>query len=452
MADTQLPKSGIVYPNDYTLINLTLLTTVTTFDVKSIMVELSYNEDLFSSTASGYLMLVDSTGYIEKLHMNGNEFIRMTFGKADDETNIIDKIFRVFKVAKRTPENEGSTETYSLYFCSEELVLSEQYKVSKSYKGKDITSNVKNILKDYLKVPDKKLAVFEQTLGVYDFIVPNLKPFDAINWMTTYARPSSVKYGSDMLFYEDKFGFNYRSIQTLLGQTVYNAYSFNPKNVDSSVQTITQKVYIALTYEILDSYDTLGAINSGIFANQLISVDPLLRRYKTTNFDYANYSNNAKTLNKYPITNNLKNRLEDIVNQAPQSVLKLVFSNYNQTDSSYVKERGGVGHDIFAETYIPYRTAQIPLLNYTRIKISVPGDPALTVGRVITFNLLSKDPDKKEPDDFYSGNYLITAVRHMLTVHEYRTVLELAKDSTSTEYAAIDNESQIWKNTVKGIL
>ena len=129
-----------------------------------------------------------------------------------------------------------------------------------------------------------------------------------------------------------------------------------------------------------------------------------------------------------------------------------MFSNYNQTDSSYVKERGGVGHDIFAETYIPYRTAQIPLLNYTRIKISVPGDPALTVGRVITFNLLSKDPDKKEPDDFYSGNYLITAVRHMLTVHEYRTVLELAKDSTSTEYAAIDNESQIWKNTVKGIL
>ena len=452
MADNQLPKSGIIYPNDYTLINLTLLTTVSTFDVKNIMVELSYNEDIFSSAASGYLMLVDSTGYIEKLHMNGNEYLRMTFGKADDETNIIDKLFRVFKVAKRTPENEGNTETYSLYFCSEELVLSEQYKISKSYKGKDITSNVKNILQEFLKVPDKKLAGFEQTIGVYDFIVPNLKPFDAISWLSTYARPSSTKFGSDMLFYEDKFGYNFRSIQSLLGQKIYNSYSFNPKNVDSSVQTITQKVYIALTYEILDSYDTLNAINSGVFANQLISVDPLLRRYKTSNFDYAKYSNNAKTLNPYAITNNLKNRFNHGLNQTPQAVMKLTFSNFNQTDSSYVKSHGGVAHDIFAETYIPYRTAQLPLLNYTRIKISVPGDPGLTIGRVITFNLLSKDPNKKEPDDFYSGNYLITAVRHMMTVHEYRTVLELAKDSTSVEYAAIDNESQIWKNTVKGII
>jgi len=91
-------------------------------------------------------------------------------------------------------------------------------------------------------------------------------------------------------------------------------------------------------------------------------------------------------------------------------------------------------------------------LNYTRIKISVPGDPGLTIGRVITFNLLSKDPNKKEPDDFYSGNYLITAVRHMLTVHEYRTVLELAKESTTSTYAAVDNGSQIWSNTVKGLM
>jgi hypothetical protein len=125
-----------------------------------------------------------------------------------------------------------------------------------------------------------------------------------------------------------------------------------------------------------------------------------------------------------------------------------VFSNYNQTDSALIKSKpGSVGHDIFAETYIPWRTAQLPLANYTRIKISVPGDTALTVGRVITFNLLSKDPVKKEPDAFYSGNYLITAVRHLLTVHTYRTILELAKGSSVTQYASVDNNSSIWKNT-----
>jgi hypothetical protein len=449
MSDSQLPKPGIIYPNDYTLINLLLLTPVAAFDVKNILVELSYNEDLFTNSASGYLMVADSTGYIEKLNMNGNEFIRMTFGKVDSSSNIIDKIFRVFKVAKRTPENEGNTETYSLYFCSEELVISEQHKVNKSYKAKDITTNVIDILQNYLKVPKNKLGMIEQTLGVYDFIVPNLKPFDAINWMSTYARPDAKKYGADFLFFEDKFGYNFRSIQSLIAQPTYNTYSYNPKNIN---QTMTDKVYNVSTYEIMDSYDTLGAINSGIFANQLISVDPLLRRYKITNFDYGAYSQAAKKLNNSPITNNFKNRFDEGINQTPQAVTKLIFSNSNQTDSNLVKTKGGVAHDIFAETYVPYRTAQLPLLNYTRVKLSVPGDPGLTIGRVISFNLLSKDAIKKEPDGFYSGNYLITAVRHLLTIHKYTTILELAKDSTVNMYSSVDNNLPIWKNTAMGII
>jgi hypothetical protein len=325
--------------------------------------------------------------------------------------------------------------------------------VSQSYRNKDIAYNVKDILTNHLQVPKEKIAYIEPTTGVYDFIVPNLKPFDAINWFSTYARPASNNPGADMLLYEDKFGYNFRSLQSLFNQPVYNAYGFNPKNIYEKTQTLTQKMYNVLTYEIMDSFDTLGAINSGVFGNKLLSVDPLLRRYKITNFDYGAYSSKAISLNKFAITNNYTNRFGDGLNQTPEAAYKLVFSNYNQTDATLIKNNpSAVGHDIFAETYIPYRTAQLPLLNYTRIKISVPGDTGITVGRVITFNLLSKDPVKKEPDGFYSGNYLVTAVRHLLTVHSYRTVLELAKDSTVNQYSSVDNNSTIWKNTVKGVM
>jgi hypothetical protein len=449
-------RSGIIYPNDYTLINLDLITSVTVFDFINILDELSYNEDLFNNTASGYLMVTDSTGFIEKLQLNGNDFIRMKFGKVDNSTNVVDKIFRVFKVAKRKPLNEGNTETYSLYFCSEELVLSEQYKVSKSYKNKDISSIIYDVLFNYLKVPNNKLSTsnIENTYGLYDFIVPNLKPFDAINWLSTYAR-SQNNPGADFILYEDKFGFNFKSLQTLFSSTVYDEYSFNPKNIDSKDLTLNKKLKNALTYEIIDSYDTLDAINKGVFANQLISVDPLLQRFKITNFDYSTYTSdpNIKTLNKYPIINNLKNRFDDRIYDTNQACLKLILSNFNQSDSSYIKSKpGSVAHDIFAEVYVPNRTAQIPLSTYTRVKISVPGDPGLTVGRIIKFNLLSKDPIDKEPDPFYSGNYLITAVRHLLTVHQYRTVLELSKESTVGPYALAKNQGLDWNNSVKGIL
>jgi hypothetical protein len=450
----KLSSAGIIYPNDYTLIKLDLITSVTVFDVKNILTELSYNEDLFNNTASGYLMVLDSTGFIEKLQMNGNEYIRFSFGKGDSTTNIVDKIFRIFKVAKRKALNEGNTESYSLYFCSEELLLSEQYKVSKSYNGQDITSMIEDILVNYLKVPNNKLNMtnMENSFGIYDFIVPNLKPFDAINWLSSYARPKNNP-GADMLLFENKFGYNFKSIQSLYETPVYNEYNFDPKNLNGDVQGIQRKIYNVSSYEIMDSFDSLGAINSGIFANQLISVDPLLQRFKITDFDYYSYANRSTLLNENFITNDLKNRFGDKLYETNQASLKLVLSNYNQSDSETVKQNSeAVGRDIFAETYIPYRTAQLPLSTYTRVKISVPGDPALTVGRVIKFNLLSKDPVDKEYDAFYSGNYLITAVRHLLTVHEYKTVLEIAKESTVDAYTSAKNNTNVWNDSVKGIL
>jgi hypothetical protein len=417
-------------------------------DMKLMLVELSYNEDLFNNTASGYLMITDSMGYIETLNMMGNEYIRMTFGKTSDTENQVDKLFRVYKVDKRKPESNMNTESYCIYFCSEEMLLSEQYKVSKSYHNKAISDNILDILKNYLKVPDAKLNYIAKTYGTYDFIVPNLRPFDAINWFCTYARPSSDRTGCDMVFYEDKFGFNLISLRALMRQDPYMEYSYDPKNIDQDMQ---KKVYTVSTYEIMDSFDSLHAINSGIFANRLTSVDPLLRRFKHTDFNYATYVKEETTLNKYPITNNYTNRNNHQLVSTPEAVYKFSFTNWNQQDSPIIKKNPGlVERDFFTETYIPYRTAQLQLANYTRVKISVPGDPGITAGMVIVFQLLSKNPANKAPDAFYSGKYLVTAVRHMITMTEYKTVLEITKESTTEPYAAINTSLPIWQNSVNG--
>ena len=418
--------------------------------MKLMLTELSYNEDLFNNTASGYLMIVDSSGFIESLNMMGNEYIRMTFGKTGDSINQIDKLFRVYKVDKRQPEGNLNTESYSLYFCSEEILLSEQYKVSKSYRGKAISDNISDILNTYLKVPATKIGTIEPTYGVYDFIIPNIKPLDAINFLATYARPQADKSGADMVFYEDKNGFNFRSLQSLITQPVYVNYSYEPKNI---TKDMNKKVYTVLTYEFMDSFDTLHAVNAGIFGNRLISVDPLLRRYKTTDFNYASYASQNSTLNNNPIINNYKNRFSDTMVDTSEAVLKLAYTNHDQWESPPIKNNPtSVDRDLYAETFIPYRSAQLNLLNYTRVKISVPGDPGLTVGCVVNFALLSKDPKNKAPDQFYSGNYLVTAARHLINTKEYKTILELAKDSTTGQYAGVDNSTTIWQNTVKGIM
>ena len=426
-------------------------------DLKLVFVELSYHEDLFNNTASGYVMIGDSMGYIESMKLVGNEFLRMTYSK-DGETGITDKLFRVYKVDKRQLESNMNTESYCLYFCSEEVFISEQYKISKSYQNQTISYMINDLLTNELKVPSKKISypnVFEPTYGTYSFVIPTIKAFDAINWLSNYARPSADKLGSDMLLYENKFGYNYRSLQSLILSQPYANYSYSPKNITTA--ELDKNIFTVLTYEILNSFDSLKSISSGEFANQLVSIDPLTRRKQISYFDYAFYQNNSQSLNGNPVTNNYTNRKGDQLNQTSRAMLKLVFSNFNQKTVGYIQNQmtDSVSPDIFAETYIPYRTAQLQLTNHTRIRISVPGDSNLTVGMVIHFSLPSLNPihrdgKLKSLDEYYSGKYLISAVRHMFSVNEYKTVLEIVKDSVSTPYASPSVNSTLWQNTVQG--
>jgi len=335
-------------------------------------------------------------------------------------------------------------------------MLSEQYKISKRYKNSLISDNVKDILTNYLKTPSSKIPSgnFETTYGKYDFVIPTLKPYDAINFMTNYARPNPSNPGADMLFFENRYGFNFRSLQTMMKQEPYYTYTYKPKNTDS--KDLNTSVYNVTTYEILDSFDTLNGITTGTFANQLISANPLTREKKVTNFDYGVYQQKSKNLNPYPIIDNSINRKGDGLNKTSQAVLKLIFSNFDSKSTPAINALpGAMGNDIYAETYIPYRTAQLALANYTRIRMSVPGDPNLTIGKVITFNLLTRRPNSLDLDKYYSGNYFITGVRHLIggqNLNEYKTILEITKESVPNAYPSNNNGIPLWNNAVKGII
>jgi len=449
-------KSGVTYPQDYSLKSLTLLSaSIGPFDLKNSLVELSYFEDIFSNTVTGRLIISEAEGFIEKFHLTGNEYIRVIFTKASDKNMDINILFRVYKISDRMLVGNMQTEGYVLYFCSEELILSEQYKVSKSYPATKISDIIIDITKNYLKVPNTKAVNIEITKGIYDLIVPNFKPFEAINWLSTYARSSSSGViGADMLFFENKYGFNFKSLQTLFGQNVYRDYNYEPKNVDKKSQSTQQKFYSVISYKFINTVDTLDAINSGQFANQLISIDPLLQRYKVTDFNYSKYFSQSTSLNKYPIVNGAKNRFGDAIYETPQAVIKMSTGNSGQKDVPYIGNKpGSYAHDIFLETYIPNRTAQLSLSNYNKIKLVIDGDPGAAAGVTINFNLLSMTPRKedKKPDDFYSGKYLISAVKHTIKMDSYLTTLEIVKDSATKQYVTPDNNSTIWQNTVKGI-
>jgi len=120
-----------------------------------------------------------------------------------------------------------------------------------------------------------------------------------------------------------------------------------------------------------------------------------------------------------------------------ESSYKVAFSNGNQIDNEYIKQsQSDVAKDVFVETFVPSRTAQMALSNYTVMKAIIPGDSNITAGQTVNIeiNSMSTSGDalnqSKKLDEYASGVYLITAVRHIIqTQGVYQTVLELAKQS-----------------------
>ena len=445
MADdsTNDPK-GIVYPSDSTIQKLDLITSDgTRMNLRKLMIEFSYHEDIYSFCINGYVAVNDAQGFIENLQLTGNEFIEVNFGKIKDASNSDDQIFRVYKIGDRKPSRNMTSESYKLYFCSEEFILSEQIKVTQSYKGQRISDIVTDILTNKLKVSDK-IDIIDDTIGLYDFIIPRMKPLEAISWLTTYARPAG-HIGCDMLFFESRYGYTFRSLQSMYTDDIYGTYKFQLKNLSDDYTKTDDKVTTILEYEVVKSYDTLNEVSSGTFANRLISIDPLVRSYYVTDFDYSNYVSKSDKLNQYPPTNYLKNRLNKLQNENYESVVKVATSNKNEINIPYIKQKqAGIAKDIFIETYIPYRTAQIPLSNYTTIKLTIPGDPGVFVGTPIEFALNTLDSGKstKESDKFYSGKYLVTAVRHIIqSTGIFQTIMEISKESGQIQYASVDNNS-----------
>ncbi len=447
---------GAYYPQDFSLQTLNLLTASgQRFELKKLLVELSYYEDIYSFVTSGYITLIDAQGFLELFQLSGNEFIEINFGKIRTGTNSTDQLFRIYKTSDRKPSGNLNSEVYTLYFCSEELLLSEQTKISKSYAGMKISDIVKDVLVEKLKVKDKNIQNIEETIGVYDFVIPRLKPFEAISWLSTYARPKLTgTVGADMLFFETKNGFNFRSLQSMFKGQIYGTYRYQAKNIDELVQDFQEKTITVLDYEFVKTHDSLKDTNSGTFANKVITIDPLARTYKTTDFNYKDYFDKKKTssLNANDVLVPLKNRLGKTQNESYDSRIKVLTTNSAQVNLKYIKDiPGSVGKDVGVENYIPLRTAQLGLANYTVVKITIPGDPGITAGRTMFFNFPSLKPttNNKELDRYYSGTYLITAVRHIVTsAGSYQTVLEITKDSSPTAYSDINNNSPEFRKAI----
>ena len=422
-------------------------------DFKNMIVEFNYYEDIFANGISGALVVNDSMGYINILELQGSEVLSLIIDKPGLELPIVGN-YRIYTISNRTQTN-STNQNYIIKFCSEELFLNDQYRISKSYTKVLISDIVIDIAYNQLKIPQSALIV-DNTTGLRDIVVPNFKPIQAINWLATFALAGgSQNVGAPFFFYEDRDGWKFKSLLTLYKLPVYKTYQYSIKGSKSDknplVTDLNTELVNVLQYEHIKSFDSISAAKNGVFANKLHTVDPLRLKLGETDFNYSKYlSNNPASLNKYNIPDTAKNRKGDTMSDA-SAVVKFCMTTSGQNDNEYIKNKKITINENLVEQTIPLRTAQIALFCINRMKLLIPGDVYMTIGKVIEFNLpqisYNKDSRQKDKDEFYSGKYLVTAVRHLFNqAGTYVTCIEICKDSSPTQYGAYNNSDSGWSS------
>jgi hypothetical protein len=433
-------------------------------DFKHMVVELNYYEDIFTNGISGNIVINDSLALNNKLSWCGDEFLVLNVGKPElenNEANTLRGIFRIYKPKDRHLANE-TNENYTINFCSEEIFLSERVIVSKSYKGKTISAIVQDIATSYLKI--KKISV-EKTFGTRDIVIQNMTPLQAINWLCTQAIPETTKLdsGAPFFFFRNRNGWFFKSFLSIYNNVNGNLHPpqtqkekpFYWYGVKNTPYTGGYDPYRhILSYSITNTHDSMERIQRGMFNNKLIAVDYLRRVHEEKVFDYEKYFDGFlktkidlyKNYHKHKILSNAKDRFNKNHNEYPDTIIKVLPSSTNQPNNPYIKKNQPDIKPNYVENTIPYRFSQMALLNYNRIRILVPGDPMVAIGKLIYIKMpqaTRSDVDKRAYDRFLSGYYLVTAVRQKLdNENNYETVIEIVKDAYYDE-KDIDGDKKV---------
>ena len=436
-------------------------------DIKGITLTLSITEDIFSNNIMGSIIVYDTQDIRTMLPITGLERLSIKLNTPglpgydmSEKTGVPFQIYKVDSVRKDEQSDVG--QFYKIYFCSPEMYYNQIASVSKAYAG-PIENAVIDILRQKKYLNSTKPFFFEQTATNAKYVIPSLKPYQAIKYLSKQAL--SGKYNNaGYLFYENAKGFHFRSLGSLLAlggararPTVWN-YMTQLTNVQDGnkpeVKDIQRRLQTILKYEIGKPVDTLNNMLDGMYANKLVVHDAFNKTIKTHNFNYKdNYEKEFHT--------------ETIGDRADSDKMITPIAQLNDTGKSLfneseskkmvVTETSKVHNDFEftpSNLTLPKIVSQLAQFKNMGLSILAHGYTLLNAGDIINFTEPVRQPGDKKPHNPYtSGRYLIMAIKHTLSIEtqSHTMVLKCFKDSVRTPlpseedglFVGIENDTNI---------
>lgn len=446
--------SGIQYAGEYTLEDVRLFASSgNIIPLNGLTVSISLFENIFSPTMSGTITLLDANSIVSNLPIIGQEFLSFKIKTAsitEGGTSIIDFTKNPFSVYKIDQRIEGTnSELITLHFASPEMLRNLRTRVSKSY-----TNTIDNIAIDVIQnsryINSKKDLFIEETVGVRKIISPNSNPFTFIQKLSSEA--ISKNNGSPFfLFYENKEGFNFRSLDSLYAQPITAEYNtgefYHQESSGTVVKNVLEEYSRPISHEMVAVNDTVSNVRGGLLASDLITYDIYSKKYERKNFRYFNNFNDYGRLGNSPIYNtNFIDEFDNTVDNFTNANIHLhPTSKSNGSDAQhYVLDptakniKSLYSPNGIENTLLPRQSKFVELNKGVSLNVKVHGSTNISVGQIIQFNkqTVGNANESGDFDPYYTGRYIISNLRHIFDLapkKEHSIVMSLVKDGYEQE-------------------
>ena len=446
--------SGIQYAGEYTLEDVRLFASSgNIIPLNGLTVSISLFENIFSPTMSGTITLLDANSIVSNLPIIGQEFLSFKIKTAsitEGGTSIIDFTKNPFSVYKIDQRIEGTnSELITLHFASPEMLRNLRTRVSKSY-----TNTIDNIAIDVIQnsryINSKKDLFIEETVGVRKIISPNSNPFTFIQKLSSEA--ISKNNGSPFfLFYENKEGFNFRSLDSLYAQPITAEYNtgefYHQESSGTVVKNVLEEYSRPISHEMVAVNDTVKNVRGGLLASDLITYDIYSKKYERKNFRYFNNFNDYGRLGNSPIYNtNFIDEFDNTVDNFTNANIHLhPTSKNNGSDAQhYVLDptakniKSLYSPNGIENTLLPRQSKFVELNKGVSLNVKVHGSTNISVGQIIQFNkqTVGNPNESGDFDPYYTGRYIISNLRHIFDLapkKEHSIVMSLVKDGYEQE-------------------
>jgi len=428
-------------------------------DIKSIISEFVWFESIDSPFIRLDVGILDSTDLDTRLF--GTEMLDIEFstfagqeeGKKEGRCKATFKMYKIGSVLK-----SERAKMYILHFAPEQMYFNEANRAFGMFGVKNGKPDlVQEMLKKHLKIPNKDIFVEAHT--PMNVICPNWRPVDAISYLTDKVsrvgkgknsktgKKGTSKKQAGFLFWQNKHGYNFASIDMLCEQNAINEFIYGQKNVNSNdpvadmnriesikypdranqLEKLRNGIYKTTTFGVVMAAPTMSTLpNSGASTDEEGPEGTVMGPVVS---QILQLFGKASTLEKeFPYD---LEAIEEFLELHPTRSRMKILPKMTQQDSNNM-DGGAEEESASILNASSYASQRWYLLNTHTLTIKIPGNTRMFAGAVIKVKIPTsqqKNKNKLPKDRMFSGKYLIKGVKHVYSNTGMTTELFLCRDS-----------------------